>query len=127
MDGLPGWEVVGQKPPGAATTDDVEDSVKDLTQRVKPRSPGGLGTGRWDSIRAHLESERSVGYVFLMHGRVPNYHYPTPTFRTVSLGSSLNKRAVTIRPRDIVLCSPSSAQYGNCYTGQSWIYKAGFP
>jgi lycopene beta-cyclase len=42
-------------------------------------------------MRAHSESERSVGYVFLMHGRVPNYHYPTPTFRTVSLGSSVNR------------------------------------
>ena len=29
-------------------------------------------------------SERSLWYVFLMHGRVPNHHYPTPTFRTVS-------------------------------------------
>src|SRR5215204_5225459 len=26
-----------------------------------------------------------------MHGRVPNYHYPTPTFRTVSLGNSANR------------------------------------
>jgi len=42
MDGLPGWEVVRQKPPGTATTDDVEDSVKDLTQRVKPRPAGGF-------------------------------------------------------------------------------------
>src|SRR5215204_4734056 len=35
-------------------------------------------------MRAHSESERSVWYIFLMHGRVPNCHYPTPTFRTVS-------------------------------------------
>jgi hypothetical protein len=35
-------------------------------------------------MRAHSESERSVWYVFLMNGRVPNYHYRTPTFRTVS-------------------------------------------
>src|SRR5215204_2942802 len=26
-----------------------------------------------------------------MHGRVPNCHYPTPTFQTVSLGSSVNR------------------------------------
>src|SRR5215217_2407577 len=35
-------------------------------------------------MRVHSASERSVWYVFLMHDRVPNYHYPTPTFRTVS-------------------------------------------
>src|SRR5215217_1979959 len=87
MDGLPGWEVVGQKPPGAATTDDVEDSVKDLTQRVKPRPAGGFGDREMGFYASPFESERSVGYVFLMHGRVPNYHYPTPTFRTVSEGS----------------------------------------
>src|SRR5829696_5602202 len=43
-------------------------------------------------MRAHSESERSLWYVFLMHGRVSNYHYPTPTFRTVSLGNRVNKR-----------------------------------
>src|SRR5215218_1278109 len=42
-------------------------------------------------MRAHSESERSVWYVFLMHGRVPNCHYPTHTFRTVSLGNSVNR------------------------------------
>ncbi len=41
-------------------------------------------------MRAHSESERSVGYVFLMRGRVSNYHYLTPTFRTVSLGNLVN-------------------------------------
>ena len=43
-------------------------------------------------MRAHSKSERSVGYVFLMHDRVPNYHYPILTFRTVSLGRSLIKQ-----------------------------------
>jgi hypothetical protein len=43
MYGLPGREVVGQKPPGTATTDDVEDSVKDLARRMKPRPAGGFG------------------------------------------------------------------------------------
>jgi len=42
-------------------------------------------------MRAHSESERSVWYVFLMRGRVSNYHYLTPTFRTVYLGSSVNR------------------------------------
>ena len=31
-------------------------------------------------MRAHSGSERSVGYIFLMHDRVSNYHYPTPPF-----------------------------------------------
>ena len=30
VDGLPGRELMGQKPPGTATLDDVEDSVEDL-------------------------------------------------------------------------------------------------
>src|SRR5918995_6756511 len=85
MDSLPVREVVGQKPPGAATTDDVEDSVEDLTRTTWIRGrPRAMGTGRWGSMRAHSESERSLWYVFLIHGRVSNYHYPTPTFRTVS-------------------------------------------
>jgi hypothetical protein len=42
-------------------------------------------------MRAHSESERSVWYVFLMGGRVSNYHYLTPTFRTVTLRRWVNK------------------------------------
>ena len=76
---------MGQQPPGTATTDDVEDGVKDLAQRVDPRSPGGFGDREMGFYtRAHSGSERSVWYVFLMRGRVLNYHYQTFTFRTVS-------------------------------------------
>src|SRR5215208_511740 len=42
-------------------------------------------------MRAHSASERSVWYVFLMHGRVPNYHYQTSPFRTVSPRTPVNK------------------------------------
>ena len=52
--------------------------------------PGALGTGRWGSMQDHSSSERSVGYVFLMRARVAN-HYPTPPFRTVSPGDSVNR------------------------------------
>ena len=37
---------MGQKPPGAATTDDVEDSVEDLTRTMDPRSAKGFGDGQ---------------------------------------------------------------------------------
>src|SRR5919112_1599775 len=41
-------------------------------------------------MHSHSPSERSVGYVFLMRARVATY-YPTHPFRTVSLGSSMNR------------------------------------
>src|SRR5829696_5405461 len=59
MDGLPGREVVGQKSPGTATTDDVEDSVEDLAERVHPRSPGGF----WDGEMRFYTSPFGVGEV----------------------------------------------------------------
>jgi hypothetical protein len=34
VDGLPGWEVVGKKPPSTTATHHVEDGVEDLAQRV---------------------------------------------------------------------------------------------
>jgi hypothetical protein len=37
VDGLPGWELVGQKSLGAATSYYVEVGVKDLTRAVDPR------------------------------------------------------------------------------------------
>jgi hypothetical protein len=33
-DRLPGWEVGREIPPGAATPNDVEDGVKDATERM---------------------------------------------------------------------------------------------
>jgi hypothetical protein len=44
VDGLPGWEVVWQKPPGAAAPYDVEDGVEDLTRRIETRAPTGFGS-----------------------------------------------------------------------------------
>src|SRR5215208_2693129 len=43
VDGLPGWEVVGQQPPGAAAADDVEDGVKDLAGGVRIGTSGSFG------------------------------------------------------------------------------------
>jgi hypothetical protein len=39
VDGLPGWEVMGQKSPGTAATDYVKDSVEYLAQAMEARSP----------------------------------------------------------------------------------------
>src|SRR5215208_2433378 len=43
VDGLPGWEVVRQQSPGTPTTQDVEDGVEDLAQRVHSGTPWGFG------------------------------------------------------------------------------------
>jgi hypothetical protein len=42
VDGLPGWEVVGQQTPSAATAQDVEDGVEDLAQGMHPGASGGF-------------------------------------------------------------------------------------
>jgi len=46
VDGLPGREIVGLESPGTAATQDVEDSVEDLSQGVQPGASGGLGNGQ---------------------------------------------------------------------------------
>src|SRR5215218_6728719 len=72
VDGLPRWEVVGQEPPGAAATENVEDSVEDLAQRVEPGASGSLRN--WQV--GLDESPFGVGEV----GSVCSFHharYPT--------------------------------------------------
>jgi len=71
LDGLPGRELVGKKPPGAAAAENVEDGVEDLAQRVEP--------GTAESLRNWQvgldESPFSVGEVGLVcsshHARYP--------------------------------------------------------
>jgi hypothetical protein len=58
---------------------------------VNPRAPVDYGDREMGSNWSPLVAERSVWYVFLMGGRVPNYHYLTPTFQLFSLGSSVNR------------------------------------
>jgi hypothetical protein len=43
VGGLPGRKLMRQQPPGTATPNDVEDGVQDLSDRMQPRSPEGLG------------------------------------------------------------------------------------
>ena len=44
MVGDPGWEVARKQAPGAATLEQVEDSVEDLAGVVDLRATGGLGS-----------------------------------------------------------------------------------
>jgi len=46
VDGLPRRKVVGKKPPGAATTDDVEDGIEDLAGGVDLGTTGALRDGQ---------------------------------------------------------------------------------
>jgi hypothetical protein len=51
VDGLPGRELSGQKPPRTAALEDVEDGVEDRPQAMKPGAPfsGGFGKMRADA------------------------------------------------------------------------------
>ena len=60
VDGLPGWEVMGQKAPSAAATDYVKDSVEDLTQAMEARSPF-VFWGRQESFDALPLSVGKIG------------------------------------------------------------------
>ncbi len=60
IGGLPGWELVRQQPPRAATSNDIEDGVQDLTHRMKPGSADTLGR-RQERIQAGELSVRQIG------------------------------------------------------------------
>ena len=42
VDGFPGWEVVREQAPGAATLEYVEDGIEDLAGMVNSRATGSL-------------------------------------------------------------------------------------
>jgi hypothetical protein len=46
VDGFPRWKLMRQQAPSTTTSDDVEDSDKDLTQGVLPGPSWGFGVGR---------------------------------------------------------------------------------
>jgi hypothetical protein len=65
-DSLSRREVVRQKAPRAATPQDIEDGVEDLTSAVDPRSSGGFGGGKmW--LQAGPFGIGEVGWVRLSH------------------------------------------------------------
>ena len=69
VDGLPGRKVVGQLAPGAATTDDVEDSVEeDLAQGMYSGAPRGF-RGRDMRLYVGPFGIGEVGLVCSSHAR----------------------------------------------------------
>ena len=60
IGGLPGWELVRQQPPRAATSNDVEDGVQDLTHRMKSGAADTLGR-RQERIQAGELSICQIG------------------------------------------------------------------
>jgi hypothetical protein len=46
VNAAPRWEVVRKQAPRTAAPYDIEDDVKDLAQRIDPRSPIGFGGGK---------------------------------------------------------------------------------
>src|SRR5215469_14247667 len=54
---LPGWEVCGEIPPRAPSTQDGEDGVEDITQAVGLRSPHLVLRARYCWTHTHSASE----------------------------------------------------------------------
>jgi len=79
VDTLPGWEIVRQQAPGAATANDVEDSVEDFTGAVRL---GTAGSPRgWQ--KGFEEGPLFVGEVALVcfsHARYPTERAPQNPF-----------------------------------------------
>src|SRR5215210_4992807 len=68
VNGLPGWEVVGQQSPGTATTQDVENGVEDLAQGVHPGTSWGFG-GRHMGLYVGPLGIGEVGLICFSHAR----------------------------------------------------------
>ncbi len=73
IDGLPGAEVFGQKPPRAARSNDVEDGVDQgatvVAERASAFAPTGLGCGhqRFDLVPFFIGEIRWITYRMRMH------------------------------------------------------------
>jgi site-specific DNA recombinase len=70
LDGLPGREVVGQRPPSAAASKDVEDGVEYLAGVVHLGTSGGFGCGQV-RFEAAPFGVGKVGLVCSSHARYP--------------------------------------------------------
>jgi hypothetical protein len=75
VDGLPGREVVGQQPPSAAASKDVEDGVKYLAGVVQLGTSGGFGYGQV-RFEASPFGVGKVGLVCFSHARYPTERMP---------------------------------------------------
>jgi len=69
IDGLPGREVVGQEPPGAAAAENVEDGVEDLAPVVDARSSRGIGRGGKMGFESGPFGVGEVALVCFSHAR----------------------------------------------------------
>ena len=69
VDRFPRWEVVRQQSPGTATLEHVEDGVKDLAQRIDPRTPVGFRS-RKVRFQAAPFGVGEVGLVCFSHDSV---------------------------------------------------------
>ena len=71
---------MGEQAPGAATPYyDVEDGVKDLSQRVEARTSGGFGSGKV-GLQAAPFGIGEVGLVCFSHARYPTERTPQYPF-----------------------------------------------
>jgi len=61
IDDQPGRPVMGEHAPGAATAEEIEDGVQDLTCRVGGRSAAWLGCADQRLNQGHALSLRSGG------------------------------------------------------------------
>src|SRR4051812_45247641 len=77
VDGPPGRKLAGQKAPGAAALEDVEDGVQDLTRRMDLGAPSLVGGGQMllDVPEFFLGKVCRIAH----HG--PKRRPSTPTFR----------------------------------------------
>ena len=70
VGGLPRWELVRQQPPRAATSNDVEDGVQDLAQRMKPGS-ADTQARRQERIQTGELRVRQIGQVGSPQADIP--------------------------------------------------------
>jgi hypothetical protein len=70
---------VWQQSPGTAAADHIEDGVKDLAQRIDPRTPIGFGS-RKVGLQAAPFGVGEVGLVCFSHARYPTERAPQNPF-----------------------------------------------
>ncbi len=70
ISSLPGWELVREQPPGAATPNNVEDGVQDLTDRMQAGTADIPGW-RQQRVQAGKLGIRQVGQIRSPYGQTP--------------------------------------------------------
>jgi hypothetical protein len=70
IGGLPRWELVWEEAPGTATSDNIEDGIQYLADRVQARSPDALGW-RQERVQASELGVRQVAQIRSPRGQTP--------------------------------------------------------